>query len=57
VKEQEAIAARCEMDVVIADAAGLRQTRTILVTVDMVKLMKPGAVIVDLAAEQAAIAN
>jgi NAD(P) transhydrogenase subunit alpha len=53
VKEQEAIAARLpKMDVVIATAQVFGKHAPILVTVDMVKLMKPGAVIVDLAAEQ-----
>ena len=53
VKEQEAIAARLpKMDVVIATAQVFGKRAPILVTVDMVKLMKPGAVIVDLAAEQ-----
>ena len=53
VKEQEAIAARLpKMDVVIATAQVFGKRAPILVTADMVQLMKPGAVIVDLAAEQ-----
>ena len=53
VKEQEAIAARLpKMDVVIATAQVFGKRAPILVTAEMVKLMKPGAVIVDLAAEQ-----
>jgi len=53
VKEQEAIAARLpKMDVVIATAQVFGKRAPILVTADMVRLMKPGAVIVDLAAEQ-----
>jgi NAD(P) transhydrogenase subunit alpha len=53
VKEQEAIAARLpKMDVVIATAQVFGKRAPILVTAAMVKLMKPGAVIVDMAAEQ-----
>ena len=52
-KEQEAIAARLpKMDVVVATAQVFGKRAPILVTAEMVKLMKPGAVIVDLAAEQ-----
>lgn len=52
-KEQEAIAARLyKADVVITTAQIFGKKPPILVTEEMVKLMPPGSIIVDLAAEQ-----
>jgi NAD(P) transhydrogenase subunit alpha len=52
-KEQEAIAARLpRVDVVITTAQIFGKAAPVLITEDMVKLMAPGSVIVDLAAEQ-----
>jgi len=52
-KEREAIAARLsKMDVVITTAQVFGKRAPLLVTEDMVKLMRPGSVIVDLAADQ-----
>jgi len=52
-KEQEAIAARLpKADVVITTAQIFGKKPPILITEEMVKLMPPGSVIVDLAAEQ-----
>lgn len=52
-KEQEAIAARLpKADAVITTAQVFGKQAPILLTADMVKLMRPGSVIVDLAAEQ-----
>jgi NAD(P) transhydrogenase subunit alpha len=52
-KEQEAIATRLpKMDVVICTAQVFGKRAPILVTKEMVDLMRPGTVIVDLAAEQ-----
>jgi H+-translocating NAD(P) transhydrogenase subunit alpha len=52
-KEQEAIATRLpKVDVVISTAQVFGKRAPVLITADMVKTMKPGSVIVDLAAEQ-----
>jgi NAD(P) transhydrogenase subunit alpha len=52
-KEMEAIAARLpKVDVVISTAQIFGKQAPILISEEMVKLMKPGSVIVDLAAEQ-----
>jgi H+-translocating NAD(P) transhydrogenase subunit alpha len=52
-KEQDAIATRLpKVDVVISTAQVFGKRAPVLITADMVKLMKPGSVIVDLAAEQ-----
>ncbi|KAA3620384.1 MAG: Re/Si-specific NAD(P)(+) transhydrogenase subunit alpha [Calditrichaeota bacterium] len=52
-KEQEAIAARLpKIDVVITTAQIFGKAAPILITEAMVKLMRPGSIIVDLAAEQ-----
>lgn len=52
-KEQEAIAGRLpKVDVIISTAQIFGKAAPVLVTEDMVKLMQPGSVIVDLAAEQ-----
>jgi H+-translocating NAD(P) transhydrogenase subunit alpha len=52
-KEQEAISARLsKMDVVISTAQIFGKRAPVLITAEMVELLKPGAVIVDLAAEQ-----
>jgi len=52
-KEHEAIAARLpKMDVVIATAQVFGKRAPLLLTAEMVALMRPGTVIVDLAAEQ-----
>jgi NAD(P) transhydrogenase subunit alpha len=52
-KEREVIAARLpKMDVVITTAQVFGKRAPLLVTEDMVKLMRPGSVIVDLAADQ-----
>jgi len=52
-KEQEAIATRlAKVDVVISTAQVFGKRAPVLITAAMVKLMKPGSVIVDLAAEQ-----
>jgi len=52
-KEMEAIGARLpKVDVVICTAQVFGKQAPLLITSDMVKLMKPGSVIVDLAAEQ-----
>ncbi len=52
-KEMEAIAARLpKVDVVICTAQVFGKRAPILITADMVKLMRHGSVIVDLAAEQ-----
>ena len=52
-KEREAIAARLsKVDVVICTAQIFGKRAPILVTADMVKMLRPGSVIVDLAAEQ-----
>jgi len=52
-KEREAIAARLpKMDVVITTAQVFGKRAPLLMTEDMVKLMRPGSVIVDLAADQ-----
>jgi NAD(P) transhydrogenase subunit alpha len=53
VKEQEAIAARLpKVDVVITTAQIFGKKAPILITEEMVKMMRPGSVIVDMAAEQ-----
>lgn len=52
-KEREVIAARLpKMDAVICTAQVFGKRAPVLITTDMVKLMRPGSVIVDLAAEQ-----
>lgn len=52
-REQEAIAGRLpKTDVVITTAQIFGKASPILITEEMVKLMKPGSVIVDIAAEQ-----
>ena len=52
-KEMEAIGSRLpKVDVVISTAQVFGKRAPILITADMVKLLRPGAVIVDLAAEQ-----
>jgi NAD(P) transhydrogenase subunit alpha len=52
-KEQEAIATRlAKVDVVISTAQVFGKRAPVLITAAMVNLMKPGSVIVDLAAEQ-----
>jgi NAD(P) transhydrogenase subunit alpha len=52
-KEQEVIATRLpKVDVVISTAQVFGKRAPVLITADMVKIMKPGSVIVDLAAEQ-----
>jgi NAD(P) transhydrogenase subunit alpha len=52
-KEQEAIASRLhKADVVITTAQVFGKKAPVLITEDMVKLMPPGSIIVDLAAEQ-----
>ncbi len=52
-KEQEAIAARLsKTDVVITTAQIFGKRAPILITEDMVKMLRPGAIIIDLAAEQ-----
>lgn len=52
-KEREVIAARLpKMDVVITTAQVFGKRAPLLMTEDMVKLMRPGSVIVDLAADQ-----
>ncbi|MDQ7054332.1 MAG: hypothetical protein Q9P14_16120 [candidate division KSB1 bacterium] len=52
-KEQEAIAARlAKTDVVITTAQIFGKRAPILITEDMVKMLRPGAIIIDLAAEQ-----
>ena len=52
-KEQEVIAARLpKMDVVISTAQVFGKRAPVLITKEMVRLCRPGAVIVDLAAEQ-----
>jgi NAD(P) transhydrogenase subunit alpha len=52
-KEQEVIAARLpKMDVVISTAQVFGKRPPVLITKEMVRLCRPGAVIVDLAAEQ-----
>lgn len=52
-KEQEVIATRLpKVDVVISTAQVFGKRAPVLITAAMVKLMKPGSVIVDLAAEQ-----
>ena len=52
-REQEAIAGRlAKTDVVITTAQIFGKASPILITEEMVKLMKPGSVIVDIAAEQ-----
>ena len=52
-KEMEAIGSRLpKVDVVISTAQVFGKRAPILITAEMVKLLKPGAVIVDLAAEQ-----
>lgn len=52
-KEQEAIGARLpKVDAVITTAQIFGKRAPILITEEMVKLMKPGSVIIDLAAEQ-----
>lgn len=52
-KEQEAIANRlARTDVVVSTAQIFGKKAPVLITADMVKMMKPGSVIVDLAAEQ-----
>jgi len=53
IKEQEAIAARLpKVDVVITTAQIFGKKAPILITEEMVKQMRPGSVIVDMAAEQ-----
>ena len=52
-KEMEAIGGRLsKVDVVISTAQVFGKRAPILITADMVKLLKPGSVIIDLAAEQ-----
>jgi len=52
-KEREAIAARLpKMDVVITTAQVFGKRAPLLMTEDMVQLMRPGSVVVDLAADQ-----
>ena len=52
-REQEAIAARLpKVDAVISTAQIFGKRAPLLITTDMVKLMRPGSVIVDLAGEQ-----
>jgi NAD(P) transhydrogenase subunit alpha len=52
-KEMEAISARLpKVDVVITTAQIFGKRAPLLITADMVKLLRPGSVIVDLAAEQ-----
>lgn len=52
-KEMEAIGGRLpKVDVVISTAQVFGKRAPILITADMVKMLRPGAVIVDLAAEQ-----
>jgi NAD(P) transhydrogenase subunit alpha len=52
-KEQEAIAARLpKVDVVVSTAQIFGKKAPVLITEDMVRCMRPGSVIVDLAAEQ-----
>lgn len=52
-KEMEAIGARLpKVDVVISTAQVFGKRAPILITADMVKMMRPGSIIVDLAAEQ-----
>lgn len=52
-KEREAIAARLpKMDVVICAAQVFGKRAPLLLTGDMVKLMRPGSIVVDLAADQ-----
>jgi NAD(P) transhydrogenase subunit alpha len=52
-REQETIASRLSTaDVVITTAQVFGKRAPLLITADMVKAMKPGAVVVDLAAEQ-----
>ncbi len=52
IAEQEAIAARLpKVDVIITTAAIFGKTAPILITEEMVKMMRPGSVIVDLAIE------
>ncbi|MBD3224580.1 MAG: NAD(P)(+) transhydrogenase (Re/Si-specific) subunit alpha, partial [Caldithrix sp.] len=52
-KEQEAIAARlAKVDIVITTAQIFGQQAPVLITEEMVKQMRPGSVIIDLAAEQ-----
>ena len=52
-KEMEAIAARLpKVNVVITTAQVFGKRAPVLITADMVKLLRPGSVIVDLAAEQ-----
>ncbi|MFC2172459.1 Re/Si-specific NAD(P)(+) transhydrogenase subunit alpha [Acidobacteriota bacterium] len=52
-KEMEAIGARLpKSDIVITTAQVFGKKAPLLITADMVKLMRPGSVIVDLAAEQ-----
>jgi NAD(P) transhydrogenase subunit alpha len=52
-KEMEAIAARLpKVDIVISTAQVFGKRAPILLTADMVKMLRPGSVIVDLAAEQ-----
>jgi NAD(P) transhydrogenase subunit alpha len=52
-KEQDVIATRLpKVDVVISTAQVFGKRAPVLITADMVTLMKPGSVIVDLAAEQ-----
>ncbi len=52
-KEQEAIAARLpKVDVVISTAQVFGKRAPLLITAAMVRMLRPGAVIVDLAAEQ-----
>src|SRR5690349_19994255 len=52
-KEQEAISARLPtVDVIISTAQVFGKRPPLLITEEMVKLLRPGSVIVDLAAEQ-----
>lgn len=52
-KERDVIAARLpKMDAVVCTAQVFGKRAPVLITADMVKLMRPGSVIVDLAAEQ-----
>jgi NAD(P) transhydrogenase subunit alpha len=52
-KEMEAIGSRLpKVDVVITTAQVFGKRAPLLITADMVKMLRPGAVIVDLAAEQ-----
>jgi NAD(P) transhydrogenase subunit alpha len=52
-KERDAIAARLpKMDIVITTAQVFGKRAPLLITEDMVKMMRPGSVVVDLAADQ-----